>query len=176
MFLRPRILPGADLTLSVAGLIFILGLTAGGALINFAPPGAAIGRLAGERAVARPAAAESGFPAEVLRVIDGDTFEARVHVWPGLDITTKVRLRGIDAPEMKADCRSEAVKAEAARMALQLLLSRGDVSIARVTPDKYGGRVVADAMTRSTPDVSAAMLEAGHVRRYTGGRRDGWCG
>ena len=24
-------------------------------------------------------------PAEVLRVIDGDTFEARVHLWPGLD-------------------------------------------------------------------------------------------
>jgi len=24
--------------------------------------------------------------AEVLRVIDGDTFEARVHVWPGIDI------------------------------------------------------------------------------------------
>jgi len=30
-------------------------------------------------------------PAEVLRVIDGDTFEARVHLWPGLDITTKIR-------------------------------------------------------------------------------------
>ena len=38
--------------------------------------------------------------AEVLRVIDGDTFEARVHVWPGIDITTRVRLRGIDAPEL----------------------------------------------------------------------------
>jgi endonuclease YncB( thermonuclease family) len=37
-------------------------------------------------------------PAEVLRVLDGDTFEARVRLWPGLDVTTKVRLRGVDAP------------------------------------------------------------------------------
>jgi endonuclease YncB( thermonuclease family) len=43
-------------------------------------------------------------PADVIRILDGDTFEARARVWPGLDITTKVRLRGIDAPEMRARC------------------------------------------------------------------------
>ena len=56
--------------------------------------------------------------AEVVRVIDGDTFEARVHLWPGLDITTRVRLRGIDAPEFKARCNEERLRAEAARDAL----------------------------------------------------------
>ena len=35
--------------------------------------------------IARAAPAAT-HPAEVLRVIDGDTFEARVHVWPGLDV------------------------------------------------------------------------------------------
>jgi endonuclease YncB( thermonuclease family) len=35
---------------------------------------------------------------DVLRVIDGDTFEARIRIWPGHDVTTKVRLRDIDAP------------------------------------------------------------------------------
>jgi len=29
-------------------------------------------------------------PVEVLRTVDGDTFEARVHLWPGLDLTTRV--------------------------------------------------------------------------------------
>jgi endonuclease YncB( thermonuclease family) len=38
-------------------------------------------------------------PVEVLRVLDGDTFEARLHLWPGLEVTTWMRLRGIDAPE-----------------------------------------------------------------------------
>ena len=43
-------------------------------------------------------------PVDVIRTIDGDTFEARVHLPPDLDLTTRVRLRGIDAPELKAAC------------------------------------------------------------------------
>jgi endonuclease YncB( thermonuclease family) len=117
-----------------------------------------------------------GHPAEVLRVIDGDTFEARVNLWPGLDVTTRVRLRGIDAPELRARCDSERVKAEAAREALRAILDQGEVTIGHVMLDKYGGRVVADASTIATPSVSAAMLDAGQARRYSGGHRDGWCG
>jgi endonuclease YncB( thermonuclease family) len=63
------------------------------------------------------ATARMAHPAEVLRIIDGDTFEARVNLWPGLDVTTRVRLRGIDAPELKARCGEERIKAEAARRA-----------------------------------------------------------
>ena len=32
-----------------------------------------------------------------------------------------------------------------------------------------------EASTRRTPDVSAALLQAGLVRRYAGGRREHWC-
>src|SRR6266852_1547239 len=78
-------------------------------------------------------------PAEVLRVLDGDTFEARVRVWPGIEITTKVRLRGIDAPELGgARCPEERTKAEAARDALKTMLAEGDVAVMRVGLDKYG--------------------------------------
>jgi len=114
-------------------------------------------------------------PAEVLRVIDGDTFEARVNLWPGLDVTTRVRLRGVDAPELKARCDAERIKAEAAREALRAILEQGEVGISHVTLDKYGGRVVASASTAATPDVSTELLNAGHARRYGGGHRDGWC-
>ena len=86
-----------------------------------------------------------------------------------------MRLRGIDAPELKARCEAEQVKAEAAREALRVLLAQGEVTIARVTLDKYGGRVVADASTRSTTDISQTLLGAGLVRSYGGGRRDSWC-
>ena len=57
---------------------------------------------------------------------------------------------------------------------LQALLNEGEVVISQVGLDKYGGRVVAIASTRKTPDVAAALLQAGLVRPY-GGRRDGWC-
>ncbi|MGB6342559.1 MAG: nuclease, partial [Xanthobacteraceae bacterium] len=53
------------------------------------------------------------YPAEVIRIIDGDTFEARVRVWPGLDVDTKVRLRGVDAAELHARCASEFEQAQA---------------------------------------------------------------
>jgi endonuclease YncB( thermonuclease family) len=150
---------------------FAVGL-AGGAAIGFtvqsqpAPAESA-------RSVSRPASVS--IPADVLRVLDGDTFEARVHVWPGLDITTKVRLRGIDAAELRARCPAERVQAEAARDALRDLLAQGAVGVCGVSLDKYGGRVVADAATRSTPNVSAEMLARGHARSYAGGHRDGWC-
>ena len=44
-------------------------------------------------------------PVDVVRTIDGDTFEARVHLAPDLNPTTRVRLRGIDAPELKASAK-----------------------------------------------------------------------
>ena len=37
----------------------------------------------------RPLRTFGVYPAELVRVIDGDTFEARVNVWPGIDITTE---------------------------------------------------------------------------------------
>ncbi len=115
------------------------------------------------------------YPADVLRVIDGDTFEARVRVWPGLDVDTKVRLRGVDAPELHARCADEYVKAQAAHAALETILAEGEVAISRVGIDKYGGRVDAAVATRSTADVSAALLNGGWARSYDGGRRKSWC-
>jgi endonuclease YncB( thermonuclease family) len=114
-------------------------------------------------------------PVDVIRTIDGDTFEARVHLGPGLDMTTRVRLRGIDAPELKASCPQELRMAEAAGDALRGLLEEGGVTIYHIGPDKYNGRVVADVATRRTENISAALLAAGHVRSYNGGHRSGWC-
>jgi len=114
-------------------------------------------------------------PVDVVRTIDGDTFEARVHLPPDLNLTTRVRLRGIDAPERKASCPQELQMAEAATGALRSLLGEGDVTIFNIGPDKYSDRVVAEVATRRTGNVSAALLAAGHARRYGGGHRNGWC-
>jgi len=114
------------------------------------------------------------YRADVLRVIDGDTFEARVAVWPGSSIVTRVRLAGMDAPELHARCGAERRRAEAARAALAELLQGGVAVLSDVRPDKYFGRVVAQAHVPGGPDVSAAMLQMTHGRPYAGGRRQGW--
>jgi endonuclease YncB( thermonuclease family) len=181
MFLASRLLSAklSGAGIALAGAAFVVGLGLGSTAI--APGNADRGtepsltQSAPVRAEATPAALRAAHPAEVLRVLDGDTFEARVHLWPGLDITTRVRLRGIDAPEFKARCIEERMKAETSRDALKAILDQGEVGITRVALDKYGGRVIADASTRATPDVSAALIEAGLARRYGGARRESWC-
>jgi endonuclease YncB( thermonuclease family) len=161
---------GGALLLAAAG--FAAGLTAGALIVPVSA-----GR--GDMPVARqpvPAVVRDGHTAKVLRVIDGDNFEARVRIWPGMDVTTKVRLRGIDAPELRARCEDERMKALAARDALARILSEGAVAVAGVAQDKYGGRVDAAVSTAATADVSAALLARGVARRYSGGRRQSWCG
>jgi len=85
----------------LATACFAAGLTAGAWL---APMNA--GRTIETAAAAAPArmvmpaGLRGGHPAEVLRVLDGDTFEARVKIWPGMEITTRVRLRGIAGNEV----------------------------------------------------------------------------
>lgn len=160
--------------------IFIVGVVAGTMLpvrswIDW--PQAANSRAPAEtRAIwARAAGSAGRHQVDVIRTIDGDTFEALVHLWPGLDMTTRVRLRGIDTAEMKASCPEELRLAKAAGARLRDLLGEGGVTIANIGPGKYNGRVIADAATARTPDVSAAMMASGYARAYHGGRRGSWC-
>jgi endonuclease YncB( thermonuclease family) len=174
--------------LILAAMMFALGLAAGAAVRMWSPEhGAPVepAFAATEHAAAAPIASDIPiahrldpgivYPADVLRIIDGDTFEARVRVWPGLDVDTKIRLRGVDAAELHARCASELEQAQAARAALERILDEGGVTISRVGIDKYGGRVDATIATRNTGDVSAALLNGGFARAYDGGKRGSWC-
>jgi endonuclease YncB( thermonuclease family) len=114
-------------------------------------------------------------PVTVTRTIDGDTFEARVALSSGATITTHVRLRGIDAPELHARCAGEFRGAVAAADALDKLLHEGGVMISNIGQDKYPGRIDADVATSQTPNVSAALLAGGYGRPYDGGHRESWC-
>ena len=175
--LKTLTMPGRGGVVLLAAAAFAAGISAGALVL----PGSASRAPEAPAAESRPETARpappirTGYPAEVLRVLDGDTFEARVRIWPGHDVTTRVRLRNIDAPEMKARCDDEREKAIAARDFLARLLEEGAVAISNVGQDKYGGRVDADASTRRTPDVGLAILDAGLARRYGGGRRESWC-
>jgi endonuclease YncB( thermonuclease family) len=115
------------------------------------------------------------YAAEVVRIIDGDTFVARMRTGPGGEVETRVRLRSIDAAELHARCSKELRLALAARAALQRLLAEGSVMLSHVRPDKYPGRIDANVATRNNVDVSAAMLNGGWARAYDGGRRGTWC-
>lgn len=121
------------------------------------------------------------YRAQVLHIVDGDTFVARIPVWLGQDIVTRVRLRGIDTPEMNGRCRKEVEKAGEARQVLREFLASGRVSLRDIGTGKYAGRVIARAYVRvpgegAAQDAGAMLLAGGYARPYSGGRRRGWCG
>ena len=91
-------------------------------------------------------------PAALVRVIDGDS---------------------IDAPELNGACPEERRRAEEARAILADLLGAGPVWLAEIQRDKYGGRVVADVVTRKGRNASAAMLAVRAAVEW--GARAAWC-
>ncbi|WP_432286249.1 thermonuclease family protein [Aminobacter sp. BA135] len=113
--------------------------------------------------------------ARVVEVIDGDTFLAEAEIWPGQTLRVNIRIRGIDAPEMKSRCVDERTAALAARAALARLVAEGPISLSNIGGAKYYGRVLADVSTGDGEVVAKAMLEDGLVRAYGGGKRDSWC-
>lgn len=112
--------------------------------------------------------------ARVVEVIDGDTFSAEAHVWPGHVVRVSVRIRGIDAPERRSRCAEEREAAQRARAELEGLVGGRIVTISNIDGDKYFGRVLADVETTQGP-AAALMLDAGLVRPYQGGRRAAYC-
>lgn len=113
--------------------------------------------------------------AVVLEVLDGDTFLADVLVWPGQSLRINIRIRGIDAPEMKSRCASEHQAAWQAREALAELIGDATVSISNIGGAKYYGRVLADVATQQGTAVAVELLGRKLVRPYDGGRRKSWC-
>lgn len=131
--------------------------------------GAAAGRGVRDR-IAGPIAIE------VVKVHDGDSFIAIAHMWPRQYIETRVRVAGIDAPEMRGRCDKEKKLARDAKaLAEKFLNSGGPITISNVSLDKYGGRVDADVHNARGESLAKALIRAKLARAYDGGTKLGWC-
>ncbi|WP_244618861.1 thermonuclease family protein [Rhizobium sp. 18065] len=107
--------------------------------------------------------------AEVVRVIDGDTVLVEAMPWPDHRISTYVRLRGIDAPELKSHCPAfrEAAR-EAQDQLTEFMSGQKQVSLTEISGDKYFGRVVARLILADGRSPADLLLEAGLVEPYAG--------
>lgn len=120
------------------------------------------------------AAGEARTVADVDRVIDGDTLAVTAEVWPGVVVRARVRLLGVDAPELRGACPAERAAAAAARD-LVAALAGARVTLTGIRRDKYAGRVDARVALADGRDLGAVLIAAGLGRPYDGGRRGGWC-
>jgi len=115
-------------------------------------------------------------PAEVLKVIDGDTIDFTVQVWPDITVKTRVRLRGVNTPEKRgkvSDCEKKAAKA-ATQFTIDWLTEATNIVLTEIKPGKYRGRVLAWVIA-DQGNLSDALIAAGHGRPYNGGKRKPWC-
>ena len=114
------------------------------------------------------------FAFEVLRVIDGDTFHARVTVWLGQTVDVKVRLKGVDTPEMNGKCAAEKKLAQQAKAFATRWLDARKAKLIGVQYGTYAGRVLATTMDESGDTLSAALLAQNLAKPYRG-RKAKWC-
>ena len=113
--------------------------------------------------------------ARVLQVLDGDTIEVAARVWPGQEVRTRVRLAGIDTPELRGKCPAEREAAERARAFLAAAVADGRVALHDVRYGKYAGRVLARVLAADGRDLGRALIDERLARPYAGGKRRPWC-
>ena len=114
------------------------------------------------------------FAFELLEVIDGDTFRARVDIWLGQSVTVKVRLKGVDTPEMNGKCAAEKKLARQAKAFAENWLRKNQAHLVNVHYGTYAGRVLATAQITNGTSLSAALLAENLAKPYRG-RRAQWC-
>ena len=104
------------------------------------------------------------YNAHVVRVVDGDTIRCDVSLGWGVWLQDQsVRLRGIDAPEMRGDARPAGI---ASRNALTELLDYRTVTL-RTDGDKRGkyGRMIVDVWVGQV-NANDWMVANGHAEIY----------
>jgi len=113
--------------------------------------------------------------AKVIKVYDGDTFTVEAYPWPGITAKTKVRLNGVDTPEIRGKCEAEKKKAIEARDYVKSLILGEVIQLENVKHGKYAGRVVAEVILDGGENLAEKIIQQGLGREYHGGRREGWC-
>lgn len=107
--------------------------------------------------------------AHLVKVVDGDTVLVEAMPWPDHKVSTYVRLRGIDALELKSKCPTFRKAALRAKEELtDLMVGQDIVSLTAISGDKYFGRVVADLALQDGMRPAQHLLEAGLVEPYQG--------
>lgn len=120
---------------------------------------------------------------EVTSVLDGDTFRATVDEWPAvIGERIPVRISGINAPERRSRCDTEAEKererelaADARIYLVERLRGAETIELRQIERGSFF-RIIAEVWADGE-NVGQEMLEAGHALPYvTGQSGQAWCG
>jgi endonuclease YncB( thermonuclease family) len=122
------------------------------------------------------------YPAQILRVSDGDTVVIAAPFLPApFKPELAIRVFGVDTPEkgFRAQCPSEAQRGEAAsaftkNAIAQAAAKGGQFHVTMYGWDKFGGRVLGDILINGQ-SLRAALIANGFAREYYGEAKQSWC-
>jgi len=115
---------------------------------------------------------------DIQSVYDGDTITIKcLSGFTCKKNAIKIRIKGIDTPEIKGKCRKETVLARKAKQfTVAFVRTSGDIKLSYDKYDMYDryGRLLA-YLSVNGRDLSRSLFENNLGRQYEGGKRRGWC-
>lgn len=113
--------------------------------------------------------------AEVIDVHDGDTCHVRVDLGFGIQFDTRIRIDGIDTPEMTGKQKPAGIIARDA-LAKWLRLMKGRLWVKSLSWDKYGGRIVGRIYVQGKPnlDWTSYAIDLKIAKPYNGSKKAPW--
>lgn len=106
----------------------------------------------------------------IKSVYDGDTFRAYL---PNIKKDQRIRVRGVDTPEIKGGCGSEIRAAVKSRdFVRELLYSAKEIVLSNISKDRYE-RVLANVIVDGQ-DLAQTLIDKKLGRKWQG-KRENWC-
>lgn len=111
----------------------------------------------------------------LVGVYDGDTFTATIGAWPPIiGEAIRVRVAGLETPEIRGKCLDEKQLARRARaFTRRALLNARTIELRNLRRDKYF-RLLADVCVDGD-SLTQKIIDARLGRPYEGGKKGSWC-
>ena len=112
---------------------------------------------------------------DIASVYDGDTFKVNIDDWPSIiGENTSIRIKGVDTPELRAQCSAEKTLAQQAKQFTQHSLEQAKtIELKNIERGKYF-RLLADVYVDGE-NLADLLISNGHGYIYDGGKRRSWC-
>ena len=113
------------------------------------------------------------YPAEVTKIVDGDTIDANIDIGFSVFVKKRIRLMGMDTWESRTRDLEEKAKGLAAKARLKDLLKQQDNKFLLISHGlgKYG-RVLGTIMLEGGKSANDILVEEGHGYAYDGGNKE----
>ena len=110
----------------------------------------------------------------VLRLVDGDTFDALIDIGFSVHKKVRIRLHGIDTPESRTRDKAEKKRGLASKAHLKDILKRnkGKIRLKSHGVGKYGRCLGEIFVPEYKHSVNNEMIIAGHAIQYDGGNKE----